>query len=394
MEKLKYAIHYGADAVYLAGKSFGMRTASANFTGEELRTAIEYAHKKNVRVYVTVNTLPRNEDLLLLPEYLELLSELSADAIILSDLGVLSLAKKYAPTISIHVSTQASVVNHLSASMWHSMGADRIVLARELSLEEIKEIRAKTPKELSLEAFVHGAMCMSYSGRCLLSQYMASRDPNRGNCAQACRWKYHLVEELRPGEYLPIIEDDKGTFIFNSKDLCMINHIPELIDAGIESLKIEGRVKTFYYVAAVTNAYRRAIDIIEGKNGQWTLPEELRSEVLKVSHREYCTGFYFRNEDIKQVYEDATSIREWDVVAVVNDCDQDGFAICTQKNRFCKGAVLELLEPFHSPKEVFVSELYDESGNLIDSAPHPQMNVKLKLPHRVLPMAILRQKRD
>jgi len=292
MEKLKFAVHFGADAVYLAGKAFGMRTASANFTDNELKDAVEYAHQRGVKVYVALNVLPRNSDLSALPAFLELLSELSADAVIVSDLGVLALSKRYAPEIPVHVSTQASVVNYESARMWHSLGASRVVLARELSLSEIREIRDKTPRGLSLEGFSHGAMCMAYSGRCLLSQYMASRDPNRGNCAQACRWKYRLVEELRPGQYIPVFEDERGTFLFNSKDLCMLDHIPEMADAGLNSLKIEGRVKTAYYAAAVTNAYRRAIDLYE-KGHRGPLPEELRSEVLKVSHREYYTGFYF-----------------------------------------------------------------------------------------------------
>ncbi|MDP4109247.1 MAG: U32 family peptidase [Bacillota bacterium] len=392
-EKLRFAAHYGADAVYLAGKAFGMRRASANFADGELAAAVKYAHGRGVKVYITVNTLPRNGEIEGLPEFLEQIAELKADGVILSDLGVLSLCKKYAPEIPVHTSTQASVVNFESARMWHSLGAERVVLARELTLSEIGEIRAKTPKELSLEAFVHGAMCVSYSGRCLLSQYMAYRDPNRGDCAQACRWKYRLSEELRPGKYMPVFEDDSGTFIFNSRDLCMIRHIPELLRAGIDSFKIEGRVKTAYYVAAVTNAYRRAIDLYKS-DPQKSLPDELFNEVNKVSHRAYGTGFYFDGSGPGEYYESPDPIREWDVAAVVDECNDENLALCTQKNRFFVGDTLELLEPGVPAAEVLVSELYDENRNPIRSAPHPQMKIMLRLPRKTEPMAILRRKRD
>ena len=291
-EKMKYAIAYGADAVYLAGNSFGMRAAAANFREDELREGIAYAHARGVKCYITVNIIPSNRDLEQLPDYLSFLQEAGADALIIADVGVLSLAKKYAPGIPVHISTQTSILNHAAANYWAEQGAERIVLARELSLSEIAEIRAKTPKTLEIEAFVHGAMCISYSGRCLISQYLTGRDANHGACAQPCRWKYQLVEETRPGEYFPVVEGDKGTYLYNSKDLCMIDHLPELIAAGVDSFKIEGRNKTAYYAAGVTGAYRKAVDAYwnSGKPDAFTLPEGIRNEVVKVSHRTMRTA--------------------------------------------------------------------------------------------------------
>ena len=318
MERLKMAVLYGADAVYLAGTSFGMRSFAGNFTPEELPKAAKFAHDHGVRVHVTVNTMPRNDEVARLPEHLERLNDAGVDALILADLGAFTLAGKYAPKCERHISTQQSIANYECARAWYDLGAKRVVLAREVSLQEIREMRAKIPEELEVETFCHGAMCVSYSGRCLLSNYMTGRDSNRGQCAQPCRWKYHLVEEKRPGEYFEISEDG-GTHIMNSRDMCMIEHIPELIDAGIDSFKIEGRMKSSYYAAVVTNAYRHAIDAaIAGAplDPLWV------EEVNKVSHRPYTTGFYFG--DPGQYYHDATYFTDADVAAVVETCDAEG----------------------------------------------------------------------
>ncbi len=374
--RMKFAIQYGADAVYMAGNMFGMRTASKNFNNDELKEAIDYAHARGVKVYITVNSMPRSTEIGLLPEYLRYLKAVGADAIIVADMGVLTLAKREVPELPIHISTQTSIVNYESARAWHNLGADRIVLARELSLDEIITIRQKTDPSLELEAFVHGAMCISYSGRCLLSNFMTGRDANRGNCAQACRWKYALVEEKRPGEYFPVYEDGE-TFILNSKDMNMISHIPELVSAGISSFKIEGRVKTEYYVATVTNAYRQALDAYF--DGTYTRDGIWAQEVNKVSHREYWTGFYF-NEDYGQHYGDSTYIRDWDIIGIVESCDEAGNAVIIQKNRFFKGDGVELFAPKTAPIPFVLDCFENEKGETIEVAPHPEMRVKIKLP--------------
>ena len=396
MEKLHFAIKYGADAVYLSGTLYGMRAATSNFDRDELKLAIEKAHAAGVKVYVTCNTMPRNAELAALPDYLAYLSEIGADAVILADMGVLSLAKRYAPSLPIHISTQTSIVNHEAARMWHDLGADRVVLARELSFEEIAEIRLKTPKELSIEAFVHGSMCMSYSGRCLLSNYLAGRDANRGACAQPCRWKYAVMEERRPGEYIPLEQDESGTFIFNSKDMCMIEYIPELIRCGIDSFKIEGRAKTFYYAAVITSAYRSAVDSYLAAPDNWKLPSYLYDEVCRVSHREYFTGFYFGRQTDSEHRGDSTYIRDWDVCGIVESCDEDGTAVVMQKNRFQTGDSAEILLPDGTVHAFTVGELVsvDErflTGETIRVAPHPQMKVKLKLPCKAPVDTILRR---
>ena len=396
MEKLHFAIKYGADAVYLSGTLYGMRAATSNFDRDELKLAIQKAHAAGVKVYVTCNTMPRNPELDALPDYLAYLQEIGADAVILADMGVLGLAKQYAPKLPIHISTQTSIVNYASARMWHELGADRVVLARELSFEEIAEIRAKTPKALSIEAFVHGSMCMSYSGRCLLSNYLAGRDANRGACAQPCRWKYAVMEERRPGEYIPLEEDASGTFIFNSKDMCMIEYIPQLIDCGIDSFKIEGRAKTFYYAAVITSAYRSAVDSYLAAPDNWKLPSYLYDEVCRVSHREYFTGFYFGRQPDSQHTGDSTYIRDWDVCGIVESCDEDGTAVVMQKNRFQTGDSAELLLPDGTVHAFTVGELVsvDErflTGETIRVAPHPQMKVKLKLPCKAPADTILRR---
>lgn len=387
MERLVMALDYGADAVYLAGSRFGMRAAAGNFSGEQLEQAIQLSHKRGARVYVTCNTLMTNGDIRALPQFMESLEAYGADAVIVADIGALSIAKKYAPKLSIHVSTQAGITNYESARAFYDLGASRAVLARELTLADITEIRAMTPSALELEAFVHGSMCVSVSGRCLLSNYMTGRDANRGECAQPCRWKYHLVEEKRPGEYYEITEDD-GTYIFNSRDLCMIGHIPELIGAGIDSLKIEGRMKSSYYVAVVTNAYRHVLDAI--KRGDEPSPVWL-SEVNKVSHREYSTGFYFNGEGPGQYYNDSMYSSDCDIAAVVEHCEDDGTAVLTQRNKFYKGDALDLLTPVGEPVPFIAECIRNADGEEIESTPHPMMVFQMKLPIKAPKNAIVRR---
>ncbi len=372
MECLDSALNFGADAVYLAGTKFGMRTASKNFTPEQLKEAVEKAHQKGTKVHVTCNILPRNNEIDLLPEFLTNVQECGVDALIIADLGVMSLAAKYAPKVQRHVSTQAGVVNYLAAKTLYDMGASRVVLARELPLEEIADIRARIPKELEIETFVHGSMCVSFSGRCLISNYMTGRDANRGDCAQPCRWKYHLYEEHREGQFFPVEETGEGTFLYNSRDLCMIDHIPELVKAGINSLKIEGRAKSAYYVSVVTNAYRHAIDEYYEK-GEQPLSPWIREELEKVSHREYNTGFFFGGEP-GQTTDNGGYIRHYDVVAV---CDEykNNTAYLTQRNRFFSGDRLDVLPPQGEPFEVIVDCMQNEKGELIEVAPHAMQKV-------------------
>ena len=388
-ERLRMAVLYGADAVYLAGTSFGMRAFAGNFSPEELPKAVTFAHSHGVRVHATVNTMPRNSEADALPAYLEQLQDAGVDALILGDLGAFTLAGRYAPRCERHVSTQASVTNYAAARAWHDLGARRVILARELSLEEIREIRAKTPADLELEAFVHGAMCVSYSGRCVLSNYMTGRDASRGACAQPCRYQYYLMEEKRPGEYFPVFEDEKGTYIFNSRDMCMIDHIPELTDAGLDSLKIEGRAKSAYYAAVVTAAYRHAIDAAASG---LPLDPVWRDEVEHVSHRHYATGFYFGQPG--QYYENARYIREWQVIALVIDCGEDGMAALTLRNKFAVGDEVELVGPDLKPLAFTVPEMADGEGNPISEAKTPQMVFRMRLPCRAPAGSILRIARD
>lgn len=379
------ALHYGADAVYLAGTQFGMRASAGNFTFPELSKATKLAHANGTAVHMTCNTLPREDELAQLPEFLEQAQDAGVDAFIIADLGVMAAAKKYAPKVSRHVSTQFGVINSATANVLFDMGADRVVLARETPMEDIRKIRANTPKELEIEAFVHGAMCVSFSGRCLLSNYLTGRDANRGACAQPCRWKYHLVEEKRPGEYFEISED-KGTHIMNSRDMCMIEHIPELIDAGVTSFKIEGRMKSAYYAAAVTNAYRHAIDYaLKGE----ALPKVWIDELNKVSHRPYCTGFYYG--DPGQHFAEASYFSDAYVCAVVENCADDGFAELTQRNRFCVGDMVELLTNEGEPISFAVTELWDENGEAITATPHAMMKFKMRLPVNCSALSILRR---
>ncbi len=389
MERLRMAVLYGADAVYLAGESFGMRSFAGNFSREELPRAVEFAHSRGVRVHVTVNTMPRCGEIDRLPEWLEFLDDAGVDALITADLGTFTLAGRYAPRCQRHVSTQVSVANHVSARAWYELGAKRVILARELSLEEIQEIRAKTPEELELEAFVHGAMCVSYSGRCLLSNYMTGRDSNRGACAQPCRYQYYLMEEKRPGEYFPVFEDEAGTYIMNSRDMCMIDHLDDLMDAGLSSLKIEGRAKSAYYAAIVTGAYRHVLDdVFAGHPADpvW------RDEVEKVSHRHYATGFYYGPPG--QYYENARYIREWQVVALVTECAPDGTAALTLRNKFCVGDTLEAVGPDMKPFAFQVEAIEDEAGLPVTEPKTPQMVLRMKLPQPVPAWSILRIARD
>ena len=387
MERLRMSLAYGADAVYLAGTDFGMRSFAGNFTPEELKQAVALCHSRGVAVHVTCNTMPRNGEIARMPEWLEYLQELGVDAAILADVGVLSLLKKHAPKLKAHISTQASVSNYQAAAAWYELGASRVILARELSLDEIREIRAKTPRELEIEAFVHGAMCVSYSGRCLLSNYMTGRDANRGACAQPCRYQYALVEEKRPGEYFPIGEDAGGAYIMNSKDMCMIDHIPELIDAGLDSLKIEGRAKSAYYAAVVTGAYRHAIDAaLDGR----PLDPVWRDEVEKVSHRPYSTGFYFGEPG--QHTSHSRYVRDWQIMAVVTSCAPDGTALCELRNKLSAGDELELVGPGLKPVPVTVEGLTDGDGLPIPEARKPQMPFYFRLPIQAPPLSLLRRK--
>ena len=380
LEKLIMAVTYGADAVYLSGENFGMRAKSAGFSNEDIIKGIEYAHSQNVRVYITCNTLPREYELEILPDYLSFLQSAGADALIIADLGVLSYANKYAPNLKKHVSTQLGVVNSETAKMLYDLGADTVVLARELSLKEIKDIRKKTPEDLRLECFVHGAMCVSFSGRCLLSNYLTGRDANRGKCAQPCRWKYHLMEESRPGEYYEISEDN-GTFVFNSRDLCMIEHIPELLDSGISSFKIEGRMKSAYYTACVTNAYRAVLDCaLQG------IDPDIRwiNEVNNTSHRPFSTGFFYGYPG--QHYGDSSYTQDAEIVAVVDD---DGYLV--QRNKFFEGDKLELVSPGHLPISFTAAGLFNEKGDKIDSTPNAMMKFKMQLPTQAKKYSIVRK---
>ncbi len=377
MERLYAALDFGADAVYLGGTAFGMRAASAKFDAQSLKTACEEAHSRGKRVYLTCNTLPHNNEMPLLEGFIKDAQAAGVDALIANDIGVFSLIKKYAPDMEIHISTQAGIVNYVTANEFYNMGAKRVVLARELSLDEIAEIRAKTPKELEIECFVHGAMCVSFSGRCLLSQYLINRDANRGECAQPCRWGYHLMEEKRAGEYYPIFEDEKGSYILNAKDMCLIDHIDKLAKAGIDSFKIEGRAKSSYYVSVVTNAYRMAMDIYKKEPDNYKLPQWIHDEVFKVSHRAYCTGFFFGHPKDSQYYENSGYIRSYDVVAIVDKCE-NGRIYATQRNKFNKGDELEILAPYKEPVKIKADTLFDEYDNEIDTANHAMMKLSIK----------------
>ena len=383
------AIAYGADEVYLAGTDFGMRSFAGNFSPEELPLAVKLAHDQGVKVHVTVNTMPRNEEVVSLPAYLEHLNDCGVDALILADLGAFTLAGKYAPNCQRHISTQQSIANYECAKAWYDLGAQRVVLARECSLEEIRTNSEKTPKELEIETVGHGAMCVSYSDRCLLSNYMTGRDSNRGACAQPCRYQYTLMEEKRPGEYFPVFEDEKGTYILNSRDMCMIDHLQDLTDAGVDCIKIEGRAKSAYYAAVVTGAYRHAIDdIAAGK----PIDPVWRDEVEHVSHRVYSTGFYYGFPG--QYTENSRYIRQWQVCAIVESCDENGLALCSLRNKFKAGDALEAVGPDTRPFPLTAPMMKDVDGNDLEEPRTPQMQFYMQLDKQVPPLTILRRSVD
>jgi U32 family peptidase len=395
MEKLKMAFIYGADAVYIGGEKYGLRAAAGNFTVEGIKEGVDYAHANGKKLYITVNIIPHNEDLEGLPEYLKELGDTGADALIVSDPSVIMIAKEVIPEMELHLSTQASNTNYKSSSFWHSLGIKRIVLARELSFDEIRETISKSPESLEYEVFVHGAMCMSYSGRCLLSNYMVGRDANRGECAQPCRYKYYLMEEKRPGQYIPVEEDGRGTHIFNSRDLCMIEHIPELVESGIRSLKIEGRMKSSYYVASVVRAYRLALDSYMDNPQSYEFKKEWLDELSKASHREFGTGFYFGKPDAKgQIYESSAYVRDYAFVGMVLDYDSEtGIATVEQRNKMLVGDEIEVIGPH---RQLFIQKLekmWNAEGEEIAAAPHPQQIVTIKMERPVEKHDILRRER-
>jgi len=370
MEKLKTALHFGADAVYFAGKNYGLRAMSSNFTNEELQEAVELVHKKGKKAYITLNVYARNNDFDNLEEYLKFLENIQIDAVIVSDLGIIDFIKEKAPNLAIHISTQANTTNKYSAAFYQKLGAERIVVARELSIDEIKEIRKFNPK-LEIEAFIHGAMCISYSGRCLLSNYLTGRDSNHGECVQACRWKYYITEESRLNEPMEIQEDEKGTYIMNSKDMCLINYIDQIIEAGVNSFKVEGRMKSPYYVATVINTYRRAIDSYyksQAENKPYKINDDLFNELLKASHRDYTTGFMFKDGEIRQNLNSAAQVQTSKFMAIVKAVE-DGRILVEMRNRFMKGDELEILSPNESFQKIIkVDKMIDSKGREITDA--------------------------
>ena len=379
-EKFRFAVDYGADAVYCALQKFGMRNAAENFTPEELASSVAYAHSKGVKVYLTTNTMPRDADFSLLPDFIKAAEEAHPDAYIVSDPGVMETIFRYASAPEIHLSTQTSTVNSATCAFWHRLGVKRVVLARELSLKEIRTIRENVPDSLELEAFVHGAMCVSYSGRCLLSNYYVNRNANEGRCAQPCRWKYYIHEEKRPEEVLTAEQDEEGTYLFSSRDLCMIEHIPELCEAGLDSFKIEGRVKSAYYTAAVTNAYRMALDgYLSGKpfDPAW------RSETESVSHREYGTGYFFDSpSENAQIVSDNLYLKDRAFLAIVHSFDPDtGLALCEQYNKMCVGDTVNLLSPGTTGYDFTVGPMTNDQMEPIEDTRHPRMFFRLPVPH-------------
>ncbi len=388
--RLKCAVQFGADAVYFAGTEFGMRAGAENFNPEQMAEGIEYAHSRGVRAHITVNTLMHPDEMTALPDFVAVARDAGADAFIVTDLGAMKIVREVAPNCEIHASVQMGVVNAETACVLHEMGAKRIVVARELTLDEIAKIRANTPKSLELEAFAHGAVCMSYSGRCLLSMYMTGRDANRGDCAQPCRWSYSLVEQKREGEFYDISETDKGSYILNANDMCMAEHISDMVNAGISSFKIEGRAKSHYYVAVTTNAYRGAIDAYL-KNPEAPVPAWVMEELNKISHRTYSTGFYYGRTPNMQTYENGGYIRDYAVVAVVEGYE-NGFIIARLKNKFFRGTELDCLEPENAPFMVATDELYNESGEAIESAPHPMQIIKIPFEREIKVGSLLRMK--
>ncbi|MBQ4212831.1 MAG: U32 family peptidase [Selenomonas sp.] len=392
LEKMKMAVLYGADAVYLGGKAFGLRAFGGNFTYEELKEAVDFAHARGRKVYVTVNIFPHNSDIEKLPDYLRYLQEINVDALLVADLGVFMLCRKLIPDMELHISTQANNTNWATVNAWKELGAKRVVLAREMSLNEIREIRAKC--DVDLEMFMHGAMCISYSGRCLLSNYLTGRDSNRGSCAQSCRWKYALVEETRPGKYFPIEEDDRGTYIMNSKDMCLMPHIKDVIESGVDSLKIEGRMKSVHYAASVTKAYRLAIDNYFADPENFTVKQEWMDELEKVSHRAYTTGFYYHQPDADdQIYGKTSYDQTSDFVGLVRSYDAaTGYAVVEQRNNMKVGQEIEVFQPTGPLYRQKITSMIDnETNEEISVAPHPQQIIRMKMEQPVEEYTILRR---
>lgn len=381
LEVLKTAVVFGADAVYIGGSAFGLRAKAKNFTSDEMREGIAFAHERGVKVYVTANILAHNSDLEGAAEYFRELQEMKPDGVIVSDPGMVMLAKENCPDVDIHISTQANNTNYNTYLFWWKQGIKRVVSARELSLAEIKEIREKIPEEMEIESFIHGAMCISYSGRCLLSNYFTGRDANQGACTHPCRWKYAVVEESRPGEYLPVYENERGTYIFNSKDLCMIDYVPQLVDAGIDSLKIEGRMKTALYVACVARTYRKAIDdFFESQEKYEQNRDWYQAEIAKCTYRQFTTGFYFgKPNEETQIYDSNTYINEFIYLGIVNYVDEEGLISIEQKNKFCVGEEIEIMKPDGRNVKALVQGIWDEEGNAMESAPHPKQQLKVLL---------------
>ncbi len=395
MEVLQTAVIYGADAVYIGGEAFSLRAKAANFSCAEMAAGIAFAHKHHVKVYVTANILAHNGDLEEAEAYFRELKEIGPDALIISDPGLFLLAREICPEVDIHISTQANNTNYQTYRFWYEQGAKRVVSARELSLAELAEIRAHIPDDMEIESFVHGAMCISYSGRCLLSNYLTGRDANQGACTHPCRWKYAVVEETRPGEYFPVYENERGTYLFNSKDLCMIEHIPELVKAGIDSLKVEGRMKTALYVAAAARTYRKAIDdYFDSEAIYRSHIEWYREEIAKCTHRQFTTGFYFGKPDAEaQIYDASTYIKEYTYLGIVEAVDARGFAKIRQRNKFCAGDTIELMKPDGRNVPVTVRRLYDADGTEVDAAPHPKQELYLELTQEAAVYDLLRVKK-
>lgn len=393
LDVLKIAVMYGADAVYLGGEAFGLRAKAKNFTNDEIKEGIAFAHARGVKVYITANILAHNEDLPGVEAYFEELRDICPDALIIADPGVFAIARRVLPDMEIHISTQANNTNYGTYLFWRQLGAKRVVSARELSLAEIREIRAHIPEDMEIESFIHGAMCISYSGRCLLSNFMAGRDANRGACTHPCRWKYSLVEEKRPNEYMPVFENERGTFIFNSKDLCMIEYIPEMMEAGIDSFKIEGRMKTALYVATVARTYRKAIDDynrdpkLYRANLDW-----YRAEIGKCTYREFTTGFYFGKPDsTTQIYDNNTYVKNYTYLGTVEEVRADGCCRIEQKNKFSVGEMIEVMKPDGRNIEAVVKAIYDEEGRAVESAPHSKQVLYVNLGTVLEPYDILRR---
>ncbi|MCI8682405.1 MAG: U32 family peptidase [Lachnospiraceae bacterium] len=393
LEVLKVAVIFGADAVYIGGEAFGLRAKAKNFSLDDMREGIQFAHQHQVRVYVTANILAHNQDLAGVREYFTELNEIKPDALIISDPGIFTLAKEVCPEVEVHISTQANNTNYETYRFWHRLGAKRVVSARELSLTELSELRSHIPDELEIETFIHGAMCISYSGRCLLSNYFTGRDANQGACTHPCRWKYAVVEETRPGEYLPVYENERGTYIFNSRDLCMIEHIPELVHAGIDSFKIEGRMKTALYVATVARTYRRAIDdyFVSEETYRANMPWYL-DQIVNCTYRQFTTGFFFgKPDESSQIYDNNTYVKEYTYLGIVGEINEEGFCRIEQRNKFSVGETIEVMKPDGTDIPVIVKRIQDQDGNEMESAPHPKQILYIDLGQPLAKFDILRR---